>query len=80
MLLKRGPKSKALDEWWKVTEVPYRDYCPYLFDTSAFTDIRLETQLFQVRGFLQEFARRRVDGDPGKEALEWARCLLLAVH
>ena len=55
VLLKREPKSKALGEWQKVTEVPYVDYCPYLFKTSTLTDMRLETHLFQVRGFLQEF-------------------------
>ncbi len=45
VLLKREPKSEDLGEWQKVTEVPYRDYCPYLFDTSALTDTRLETHL-----------------------------------
>ena len=40
----------------------------------------LETCLFQVRAFLQEFARRRVDGDAGKEALEQAGRLLSVAH
>ncbi len=70
MLLEREPKSEALGEWCKVTEVPYRDYHPYLFKTSALMDMRLETHLFQARGFLQEFTRRRVNGDLEKEALE----------
>ena len=60
-------------------EVKYGDYHPYLFETSAMTDMRQETHLFQARGFLQEFARRRIDGDLGKEALEQARCLLSAM-
>ncbi len=71
ILLEREPKSEVPDEWRRVTEVPYRDYCPYLFETSTLTDTRLETHLFQARGFLQEFTRRRVNGDVGKEALEW---------
>ncbi len=33
-----------------------------------------------MRGFLQEFARRRVNGDLGKEALEQAGCLLSVAH
>ncbi len=61
-------------------EVPYGDYCPYFFETSTLTDMKLETHLFQARGFLQEFTRRRVDRDPGKEALEQAGHLLLAAH
>ncbi len=80
MLLKREPKLDAPDKWQKVTEVKYGDYHDYLFKTSATMDTRLETHLFQARGFLQEFARRRIDGDPGKEALEQARCLLSAAH
>ncbi len=70
VLLERELKLEALGEWRRVTEVPYGDYQPYLFDTSSLTNTRLETHLFQVRAFLQEFARRRVDGDVGKEALE----------
>ena len=80
VLLEREPKLEKLGEWRRVAEVPYGDYYPYLFNTSAFTDTQLETCLFQVRVFLQEFARRRVDGDVGKEALERAGCLLLAAH
>ncbi len=60
--------------------MPYRDYHPYLFNTSAFTDMRLETHLFQVRAFLQELTRRRVDRDVGKEALERVGQLLLVAH
>ncbi len=70
VLLERELKSEVPGEWRRVTEVPYGDYRPYLFDTSSLTDMQLETHLFQVRVFLQEFARRRVDGDTGKEALE----------
>ena len=58
----------------------YGDYCPYLLETNATTNVRQETCLFQARGFLQEFAQRRINGDLGKEALEWAGCLLSAVH
>ncbi len=79
VLLKRELKSEAPGEWRRVTEVPYGNYSPYLFKTSL-TDMQLETHLFQAREFLQEFTRRRVDGDMGKEALEWAGHLLSAAH
>lgn len=52
---------------------------PFLFDTNATTNTRQETCLFQARGFLAKFARR-IDRDPGKEALKWAGHLLLAAH
>ncbi len=62
VLLKRELKSEKPGEWRKVTEVPYGDYCPYLFETSTLSNMQLETHLFQARAFLQEFTRRRVDG------------------
>ena len=82
VLLERELKSEALGEWRRVTEhfCPYGNYHPYLFETSSLTDMWLETHLFQAREFLQEFTRRRVDGDVGKEALEWAGCLLSVAH
>ncbi len=80
VLLEREPKSEVPGKWRRVTKVPYGDYCPYLFDTSSLTNMQLETCLFQARAFLQEFARRRVDGDAGEEALEQVGCLLSVAH
>ncbi len=80
VLLEREPKSEATGKWRRVTKVPYGNYCPYLFETSSLTNMQLETCLFQAREFLQEFTRRRVDRDMGKEALERVGCLLSVDH
>ena len=80
VLLERELKLEVPGEWRRVTEVPYGNYHPYLFETSSLTNTQLETCLFQAREFLQEFTRRKVDGDAGKEALEWAGCLLSVAH
>ncbi len=68
--MEREPKLEKPGEWRRVAEVPYGDYWPYLFNTFSLTNMQLETHLFQARAFLQEFARKRVDRDAGKEALE----------